>query len=111
MLSRREVLLGAGVAGLSMFARNTGAIAAPSQPATPVDFEVPPNACDTHTHVFGDQSRFPYAANATYRHEPATADEMRALHRWLRVERVVIVQPTGYGTDNRCTLDGVRQRG
>ncbi len=29
----------------------------------------------------------------------------------LRLERVVIVQPSVYGTDNTCTLDGMRALG
>jgi predicted TIM-barrel fold metal-dependent hydrolase len=111
MLSRRDLLAGVGLSGRSIIARAAGAAPAAAQPSTPVAFLVPPGACDSHTHVFGSQDRFPFAGNATYRHEPATADELRALHRWLRVDRVVLVQPTGYGTDNRCLLEGVRQLG
>ena len=36
---------------------------------------------------------------------------MRSLHRALHTDRVVIVQPTVYGTDNSCTLDAVKQLG
>jgi predicted TIM-barrel fold metal-dependent hydrolase len=36
---------------------------------------------------------------------------MRSLHRALHTERVVIVQPTVYGTDNSCTLDAIKQIG
>jgi predicted TIM-barrel fold metal-dependent hydrolase len=36
---------------------------------------------------------------------------MRTLHRALHLDRVVIVQPSIYGTDNACTLDAVRQLG
>ena len=37
--------------------------------------------------------------------------DLRALHRTLRVGRVVVVQPSVYGTDNACTLDAIRQLG
>ena len=37
--------------------------------------------------------------------------EMRALHRALHTDRVILVQPSVYGTDNRCTLDGMKQFG
>ena len=34
---------------------------------------------------------------------------MRMLHRALHMDRVVIVHPSVYGTDNACTLDAIRQ--
>ena len=37
--------------------------------------------------------------------------EMRALHRALRMDRVVIVNPSVYGADNSCTLDAMKQLG
>jgi predicted TIM-barrel fold metal-dependent hydrolase len=46
-----------------------------------------------------------------YTPEPAPVEEMQALLRALRVDRVVIVQPSVYGTDNACTLDAVNQLG
>jgi predicted TIM-barrel fold metal-dependent hydrolase len=36
---------------------------------------------------------------------------MRALHRALHMDRVVIVNPSVYGADNSCTLDGMKQVG
>ena len=33
------------------------------------------------------------------------------MHRALYIDRVVIVQPSFYGTDNSCTLDTIRQLG
>lgn len=38
-------------------------------------------------------------------------EEMSALHRALHVDRVVIVTPSVYGTDNSATLFGIRARG
>src|SRR3954466_271511 len=111
MLSRRNLLKAwlAGAAALPW--RPPAAFASASQPATPVRFGVPPGACDCHTHVFGDPRRFPYAAARTYTPEPASVDEMRAFHRALHMDRVVVVQPSVYGTDNRCTLDAIRVLG
>jgi hypothetical protein len=51
MVTRREVLLGS-LASLVVPVRT--AFAKASQPATPVNFEVPPGACDCHTHIHGD---------------------------------------------------------
>jgi predicted TIM-barrel fold metal-dependent hydrolase len=112
MLSRRDVLLGAAAAGASAFLRRTGTVlATASQPATPVRFSVPAGACDCHTHIFGDPGRFPFTPGRAYTPEPASVEEMRALHRALHMDRVVIVQPSVYGTDNACTLDAIRQLG
>ncbi len=112
MISRRDVLIGAAISGAAAMARRpTAAVPAASQPSTPVNFQVPSGACDCHTHVFGDSRRFPLSAARTYTPEPASVGEMRALHRALHTERVVIIQPSVYGTDNACTLDALRQIG
>ena len=111
MLSRRDVLLGA-LAGAAMVVRR-GAVAgaAASQPATPVQFDVPAGACDAHTYIFGAPGTFSFAPGRVYTPEPASIAEMRALHRALHMDRVVIVQPSVYATDNACTLDAVHQLG
>jgi predicted TIM-barrel fold metal-dependent hydrolase len=111
MLSRREVLIGTAAAGAAALIRGTTVFASAAQPSTPVNFDVPAGACDTHTHVFGDPQRFPFAAARAYTPEQASIAEMRALHRALHTERVVIVHPSVYGPDNSCTLDGMKQLG
>ncbi|MET4723506.1 putative TIM-barrel fold metal-dependent hydrolase [Bradyrhizobium japonicum] len=82
-----------------------------AQPATPIDFDVPAHACDCHTHVHGDVEKFPFFAGRVYTPEPASPEEMAALHKALHVERVVIVTPSVYGTDNSSTLFGMKARG
>lgn len=82
-----------------------------AQPATPVNFDVPAHACDCHTHIHGDVARFPFFAGRVYTPEPASPEEMTALHRALHMERVVIVTPSVYGTDNSSTLFGMKARG
>jgi predicted TIM-barrel fold metal-dependent hydrolase len=112
MLSRRDVLVGAAVAGAAALVRRPATLLArASQPATPVNFDVPAGACDCHTHIFGDPRRFPLTPSRVYTPETASLEEMRALHRALHLDRVVIVQPSVYGTDNACTLDAIKQRG
>ncbi len=37
-----------------------------SQPATPVYFEIPANACDCHSHIFGDPEKFPFWPGRSY---------------------------------------------
>jgi predicted TIM-barrel fold metal-dependent hydrolase len=110
MLSRRDVILGAAAAGVAAFVpENLRADA--SQPATPVRFDVPAGACDCHTHIFGDPRRFPFTPERVYTPQAASIAEMRRLHRALHTSRVVIVQPSVYGSDNACTLDAIKQLG
>ena len=110
MLSRREVLIMAPLSAAAL-RQSTRSPAKAPQPSTAVTFDVPAGACDCHTHVFGDPRRFPFTPNRTYTPESASVEEMRALHHALHTTRVVIVQPSVYGTDNACTLDGIKQLG
>jgi predicted TIM-barrel fold metal-dependent hydrolase len=110
MLSRRDVLMMAPLSAAAL-RQSTRTSSAAAQPSTRVTFEVPSGACDCHTHVFGDPRRFPFASTRTYTPPSASVDEMRKLHRALHTTRVVIVQPSVYGTDNSCTLDAIKQLG
>ena len=109
MLTRRKLLGGAFTAGILMHSRI--ALSKASQPSTPVDFEVPPGACDCHTHIHGDPADFPYFPGRVYTPETALPAEMAALHQALHIQRVVIVTPSVYGTDNSATLYGMQARG
>ena len=92
-----------------MHTRDTFAKA--SQPATAVNFDVPAGACDCHTHIHGDPAQFPFFAGRVYTPEMALPEEMAALHKALHMQRVVIVTPSVYGTDNSATLYGMKARG
>src|SRR3978361_212292 len=109
MLTRRGILLASIAAGMAMPNRTVFATAA--QPSTPVNFDVPAGACDCHTHIHGDPEKFPFFAGRVYTPELASPEEMTALHNALRIERVVIVTPSVYGTDNSATLFGMKARG
>ncbi|HWY71224.1 MAG TPA: amidohydrolase family protein [Terriglobales bacterium] len=112
MITRRDLLIAAAAAGAAELLRPmTDAFATASQPTTPVNFKVPPGACDCHVHIFGDPQRFPFAATRTYTPETATVDELRNVHRALHLDRVVVIQASVYGTDNSCTLDAIKQLG
>ena len=112
MLSRREILVGGVLAGAShMFTRDYTAHATASQPQTKVNFDVPPGATDCAVHVYGDPKRYPYWEGRTYSPEPATVAELRHVMQTLRLDRVVVVQATSYGTDNTCVVDSVRELG
>ncbi len=109
MLTRRSILLASIAAGVTM--PNRTVLAAAAQPSTPVNFDVPAGACDCHTHIHGDPEKFPFFSGRVYTPELASPEEMSALHKALRIERVVIVTPSVYGTDNSATLFGMKARG
>jgi predicted TIM-barrel fold metal-dependent hydrolase len=69
------------------------------------------NACDCHVHVFGPASRYPFSPERAYTPPSASVEQLVSMHDSLGIERVVIVQPSPYGTDNACTLDAVRRLG
>ena len=67
---------------------------------------MPRGACDCHVHIF-DPVRFPYVAKRVYTPPEALIENLTELQTALRMDRVVIVQPSVYGADNSCTLDAV----
>jgi D-galactarolactone isomerase len=71
----------------------------------------PAGACDCHIHFYGPEDRYPLAPTATFKPPPASVVEYREVQERLGLERVVVVQPTAYGTDNRCTMDAVAELG
>ncbi|HSU64068.1 MAG TPA: amidohydrolase family protein [Burkholderiales bacterium] len=109
MLTRRR-FMAASIAAAGAL-RAGASFARAAQPATPVSFEVPRGACDCHTHIHGDPGKFPFFPGRVYTPEMALPEEMAALHRALRMQRVVIVTPSVYGTDNSATLYGMKARG
>jgi predicted TIM-barrel fold metal-dependent hydrolase len=97
------------MAGVMGSMRSVSAVA--PQPQTKVNFDVPRGACDCHVHVFGDPRKYPFFAGRTYTPDIASVEELRRMLSALRLDRVVIVQPSVYGTDNSCTIDGMRELG
>ena len=71
--------------------------------------DIPPFATDCHIHVFGDPAQYPGAPGRVYTPVAAGLAEWRAIMEPLGFGRVVLVQPSAYGTDNRCMLDGLRE--
>jgi predicted TIM-barrel fold metal-dependent hydrolase len=109
MLTRRNFVTGAIVTGALL--RTDVGFAKASQPSTAVNFEIPPHACDCHTHYYGDPQKFPLSPQHVNTPEGTLPEEMSSLHRALHMERVVIVTPSAYGTDNSATLYGMKARG
>jgi predicted TIM-barrel fold metal-dependent hydrolase len=70
---------------------------------TPARFAVPSGSCDAHVHVF--EAGYPHVAEPLYTFPDATLDQYQRVARRLGLERMVLVQPSYYGTDNRLLLD------
>jgi 2-pyrone-4,6-dicarboxylate lactonase len=66
-------------------------------------FPLPAGACDTHFHVFEPGYR-PVPA-PLYTFPDGTVDQYLAMTEFLGFERMVLVQPTYYGTDNSLLRD------
>ena len=120
-MNRRECLsILTGAAGAAVWARRAHAqgeqparviptIAPPDPNPKVPTFKLPPKSCDTHTHIFGPASRYPFAANRPYNAPEAPLEAFRALHEKIGVERCVIVNATIHGTDNRVVTDAIAQ--
>ena len=67
---------------------------------------LPDGACDCHVHIY--EPGYPLAATATFAPPAAPVSEYRELRSRLGLSRVIVVQPTGYGFDNSCTIDAVK---
>lgn len=82
----------------------------PGPHSSPNTAALPRGATDTHVHVF-DPARFAYAAERAYTPASATVEALRACHAALGIERVVLIQPSVYGTGNACLLNAIAQWG
>ncbi len=67
--------------------------------------KAPANATDCHQHIY--DARYPVDPKATLRPADALVDDYRAFQKRIGTSRNVIVQPSTYGVDNRCTLDAL----
>lgn len=74
-------------------------------------FTPPAGACDCHTHVFGPVERYPFAPSRAYVPMDALPGDARTMMDRLGLDRIVFVQPSPYGPDNRCMLDAMAEFG
>lgn len=78
-----------------------------SKPRLPL----PHSACDCHAHIFGAPGDYPFTTPRDYTPPPALVPQYLSMLATVGLERAVIVQPSVYGRDNRCTLDAVEAIG
>ncbi len=69
--------------------------------------DLPAGGCDCHVHIIGPVAEYPMTPRRHYTPGPASLEALNAHLARLGLQRAVIVQPSFYGTDNRCTLDAL----
>src|ERR1051325_4159022 len=67
--------------------------------------KAPANATDCHHHIY--DAKYPVDPRATLRPGDALVSDYRSLQRRIGTTRHVLIQPSTYGTDNRCHLDAL----
>jgi len=77
-----------------------------NEPKAP-ELETPRLACDSHFHLFGPVSRFPYAPERAYTPAEAPLEKLLAMHARLGFDRGVVIQGNAHGTDNAALLDAL----
>jgi predicted TIM-barrel fold metal-dependent hydrolase len=74
--------------------------------------KAPSGSIDCHFHIFGPPDRYPLNPARGYTpSEKANLDSYLAMAGTLGLERMVIVNPTPYGTDHQCTIDSLEVLG
>ena len=77
----------------------------PSKPR----LRLPPGTCDAHVHVFGPRAKFPYGGS--YVPSDAPKETLFTRHRFLGIERCVIVHSAAHGFDLAATADAIAVKG
>jgi len=72
---------------------------------------LPAGACDSHVHVFGPATRFPFSPASKLVPADAGKETLFALHRHLGISRCVIVQSLVHGFDNAVVEDAISAGG
>jgi len=75
----------------------------PSKPK----YKPPSGAIDAHCHVFGPESKFPYAPERKYTPCDAPKEKLFALREYLGFDKNVIVQASCHSKDNRAMVDAL----
>jgi predicted TIM-barrel fold metal-dependent hydrolase len=72
---------------------------------------LPPNACDTHFHVFGSRSDYPVLPGIEHDMPDATVEAALKLHKSLGISRGVIIATLANGTNHQVVLDALAVAG
>ncbi len=81
-----------------------------TMPSSRPRLRAPADTCDCGIHIYDTTTAI--AATAATNGPPwATTSAYRSVQQKLGTTRVVVVQPTAYGTDNRCTVAAIADLG
>jgi predicted TIM-barrel fold metal-dependent hydrolase len=72
-------------------------------------FQLPAGSCDAHFHVF--EPGYAHVDKIQYTFPDGNLEQYLRVADYLGIERMVLVQPSYYGTDNRLTIDVLRKVG
>jgi 2-pyrone-4,6-dicarboxylate lactonase len=67
--------------------------------------KAPPDACDSHIHLFGPSDKYPFADISPYTSRDALPEDLFALQDVLGLSTAVIVSPGGYSRDTSMLAD------
>src|SRR5258708_18356544 len=81
----------------------------PREPTRP-KLPPPPDACDTHAHVFGPAVRFPYADDRSYTPPDAPLAKYLGMLDAVGFDRGGLVQGSAHGCDNSAMLDALARQ-
>src|SRR4030095_9627639 len=73
--------------------------------------DIPPLSCDCHAHILGPRSDYPYVANGSDTPPDALPSDCLRMLDTLGIQRMVVVQASCYGEDNRRTIDAGQELG
>lgn len=89
-----------------------GIVVSPPPPeARVLSKKAPPKTADTHFHIFESTERYPLSPQRMYDPALSTVQDYRRMADAIGIERMVVVQASIYGTDNRCLLDSIERLG
>src|SRR5580704_3351400 len=116
MIGRRSLIKGASMAAMTAAISGVSVRVGEAQQvpnssgSEAAKLKAPPGACDCHHHIY-DAANFPPAQpGARFQHNARVA-EYRMLQRRIGTTRDIVVTPGPYVTDNRVTLDAIKQFG
>jgi len=83
----------------------------PPPPARKPKEPAPPGTVDTHFHIFESVDKYPLSPSRMYDPALSTVAHYLAMAKTIGIDRMVVVQASIYGTDNRCLLDSIERLG
>lgn len=75
------------------------------------ELQIPALSCDCHSHILGPQDKFPYVPDRSFSAPDASCESYLEMLGALGIERMIIVQPSVYGSDNSRTVAAVAELG